>query len=228
MQDLIPIKDGQIGAELRQTVDARDLHAFLEVGKDFSNWIKDRIGQYGFTQDVDYTVFAETGENGGRPLKQYHLTLDMAKELSMVERNAKGKEARLYFIECERLAKQGPALPSVTDPALAAIVQTVIELDHVKRQQAQQAKQLATLEQRIELMDGSTGYQTVTAYTRSRGMRLPLSIVQSIGKKASKAASDLGVRLGEVPDERFGSVKSYPIALLDEVFAEHFSSTKAA
>lgn len=228
MQDLIPIKDGQIGAELRQTVDARDLHAFLEVGKEFANWIKDRVEQYGFAQDIDYTVFAETGKNGGRPLKQYHLTLDMAKELSMVERNTKGKEARQYFIECERMAKQAPALPSVTDPALAAIVQTVVELDHVKRQQAQQAKQLATLEQRIDLMGSDTGYQTVTAYTRSRGMRLPLSTVRAIGKKASKAASDLGVRLGEVPDERFGSVKSYPIALLDEVFAEYFGATEAA
>ena len=102
---LLPIQEEPLDDGTVQTVNARDLHTFLEVGKDFSNWIKDRIGQYGFTQDVDFVVFAETGENGGRPLKQYHLTLDMAKELSMVERNERGREARLYFIECEKKLK---------------------------------------------------------------------------------------------------------------------------
>ncbi|MCO5072130.1 MAG: antA/AntB antirepressor family protein [Rhizobiaceae bacterium] len=101
------VTEGQIGEGVVQTVNARDLHAFLRVGKDFSNWIKDRIDQYGFTENVDYVVFAEIGENsrGGRPAKEYALTLDMAKELSMVERNEQGKKARQYFIECERVAK---------------------------------------------------------------------------------------------------------------------------
>jgi len=121
-------------------------------------------------------------------------------------------------------AGQVSTLPAVTDPALAAIVQTVIELDAVKRQQAQQAQQLTALEQRIELMDGDTGYMTVTAYTRSRGIRLPLSAVRAIGKRASKTAKELGIQLGSTPDERFGSVNSYPIALLDEVFAEHMQA----
>ena len=64
-------------------------------GKDFSNWDKDRIEQFGFEENRDFEVFTEIGENpsGGRPTKEYHLTLDMAKELSMVARNAKGKRA---------------------------------------------------------------------------------------------------------------------------------------
>lgn len=104
---------GQIGEGSIQTVNARDLHAFLEVGKDFSTWIKDRIEQYGFAENVDFVIFPEIGEKSGRgrPSKEYALSLDMAKELSMVERNEKGKQARQYFIECERLAKQ-----SVVDP----------------------------------------------------------------------------------------------------------------
>lgn len=78
---------------IHKLMNARDLHTFLELGKDFSNWIKDRIVQYGFVENIDYVVFAKIGENprGGRPTKDYFLSLDMAKELSMVERNEKGK-----------------------------------------------------------------------------------------------------------------------------------------
>ncbi len=88
----------------KQVVNARELHQFLEVGKDFTNWIKGRINQYGFTENEDFEVFANFGENskGGRPSKEYAISLNMAKELSMVERNEKGKQARRYFIECEK------------------------------------------------------------------------------------------------------------------------------
>lgn len=106
---LIPIQDRPIGEGSIPAVDARELHAFLGVGRDFSSWIKDRIEQYDFVENQDFGVFTEIGENrlGGRPAKEYCLTLDMAKELAMVERTDKGKQARQYFIECEREAKGG-------------------------------------------------------------------------------------------------------------------------
>src|SRR5260364_390745 len=107
MNALIPLHHRLIGPAQIQTANAREFHAFLEVGKDFSNWIKDSIAQYGFVDNQGFAVFAEIGENhqGGCPSKEYALTLDMTKELAMVERNAKGKQARQYFIECERRAK---------------------------------------------------------------------------------------------------------------------------
>ncbi|WP_208432702.1 antA/AntB antirepressor family protein [Bartonella taylorii] len=104
MNTLIPISEQTVGQEIVQTVNARNLHAFLEAKRDFSNWIKDRINKYSFLKNQDYIVFANFGENlqGGRPSTEYHITLDMAKELSMVERNEKGRQARRYFIECEK------------------------------------------------------------------------------------------------------------------------------
>lgn len=101
------VAEGTIGGETVQTTDGRQLHAFLKVGKDFSTWIKDRIDQYDFVENQDFTVFTEIGGNpsGGRPTKEYAVSIDMAKELAMVERNEQGKKARLYFIECERRAK---------------------------------------------------------------------------------------------------------------------------
>jgi anti-repressor protein len=105
--ELIKVAQGKIGETEIQTVNARDLHGFLEVGKVFAAWVQERIEQFGFIENQDFVVISESGKNplGGRPAKDYHLSLDMAKELSMVERNEKGKQARLYFIECERRAK---------------------------------------------------------------------------------------------------------------------------
>lgn len=116
MNNLITINQTTIDGNNISTVNGRDLHAFLEIGKDFSTWIKDRIESFGFVENQDFVVFTDFGENlkGGRPSKDYALTLDMAKELSMVERNAKGKQARQYFIECERRAKDPLAL--LNDP----------------------------------------------------------------------------------------------------------------
>ncbi|BBE09697.1 Prophage antirepressor [Mycoavidus cysteinexigens] len=103
-EKLIAITPTRLKGRSAPTVNARNLHAFLGIGKDFSTWIKNRIAQYGFIEDQDFVLFPNFGENltGGRPAKEYALTLDMAKELSMVERNEKGKQARQYFIECER------------------------------------------------------------------------------------------------------------------------------
>ena len=117
MNDLIKIQPHNIGGQTIETVNARDLHSFLEVGKVFANWIKDRIDQYNFIENLDYVVIAETGNNplGGRPSREYAISIDMAKELAMVERNEKGRQARQYFIECERRLKQ-QAMPVMLSP----------------------------------------------------------------------------------------------------------------
>lgn len=105
---LIPVFQGVIGGVACNVCDARTLHAFLEVGKDFTTWIKDRIQKYQFVENQDFAEFSpdlgKIHRGRGRPSSDYHLTLDMAKELSMVENNEKGRQARRYFIECERRA----------------------------------------------------------------------------------------------------------------------------
>lgn len=102
--ELLPVhlRQGGDGKEIL-AVNARELHTFLKVGRDFSNWIKDRIDEYEFIEGLDYIVFAKSGENpkGGRPQKEYALTVSTAKELAMVERNDEGRRARHYFIDCE-------------------------------------------------------------------------------------------------------------------------------
>jgi len=85
-------------------VSARELHEFLEVGRDFSTWIKERIKKYKFVEGEDFVLAPQNGGAswGGHNKKDYALTLNMAKELSMVENNEQGRRARKYFIECEK------------------------------------------------------------------------------------------------------------------------------
>lgn len=97
----------------QQTVSARDLYVFLGVKANFTDWIKRRIEKYGFIENVDFTKVSLISQNceikrgGDRKSINYIITLGMAKELCMIENNEKGKEARRYFIECERILMNG-------------------------------------------------------------------------------------------------------------------------
>lgn len=85
-------------------VDARELHAFLEVATSFKDWIIRRIDECGLIENQDYAVWLKNERNlqGGRPSKEYALTLDAAKHISMIERNERGKQARQFFIDFEK------------------------------------------------------------------------------------------------------------------------------
>lgn len=82
-------------------VDARELHAKLGVKVRFADWIKRRIGEYGLTEGIDYLSVSQKRENGGRTI-EYHVPIDVAKELAMVERTEAGRAIRRYFIEAEK------------------------------------------------------------------------------------------------------------------------------
>lgn len=150
--ELIKISDGEIGGAVVQTVNARDLHEFLEIGKDFSTWIKLRVEQFGFVEGADY-LLTETGEqlpSGTKYRKDYFLTLDMAKELSMVERNARGKQARQYFLECERRVKSIDPMKFLSDPAamrglLLTYTEKVIALEAKVEEQRVDVEALNTI-----------------------------------------------------------------------------------
>ena len=83
----------------RPTVSGRELHEFLEVNSNYTTWFE-RMAEYGFTEGADFIPFSEES-TGGRPSINHQLTIDMAKEISMIQRNEKGKQARQYFIAVE-------------------------------------------------------------------------------------------------------------------------------
>ena len=110
MNELIKIEVKDNGQRL---VSARELHNFLQVGRDFTTWVKGRITEYSFIENTDFTVVAIAPQSGGANNRggqnkvDYAITIEMAKELCMVEKNDYGKQARRYFIECEKQLKEG-------------------------------------------------------------------------------------------------------------------------
>lgn len=91
----------------RPTVSARDLHEFLEVKTAYKDWFP-RMCEYGFTENVDFNLLKneriqnEGGRMVTRTVNDAQLTIEMAKELCMLQRNDKGKQARQYFINLEK------------------------------------------------------------------------------------------------------------------------------
>ena len=112
--NLIPVFSGLIQNQQVQLCNARSLHAFLESKQQYSHWIKDRIADYGFQQNEDYIIVTE--RTSGRPRKEYHITLDMGKELGMVERNERGRQIRKYFIAIEKQANQNSTALAAPEP----------------------------------------------------------------------------------------------------------------
>ena len=103
MTNLIPITKNEIGNTELNSVNAREIHNYLQVKTKFSMWIQRAISKYDFKENVDYLISIPKNGNGGKFENiEYIVTLDMAKELAMLENNLKGKETRKYFIACEK------------------------------------------------------------------------------------------------------------------------------
>ncbi len=97
MNNLITITTNE---QMEQTVGARELHEFLDLGTEFRHWFP-RMCEYGFVEGRDYTPVIFDHPQNHQPTTDYQMTIPMAKEVSMIQRNEKGKQARQYFIQVE-------------------------------------------------------------------------------------------------------------------------------
>jgi anti-repressor protein len=127
MQELIKVATNADG---KQVVSARDLHKFLEATERFSTWMERNL-QYGFEENVDYIGCKQINTLANQELDDFGLTLNCAKEIAMIQRSDKGKQARQYFIECEKQLMQ-ITIPKTLSEALylaAKQAQTIEEQD---------------------------------------------------------------------------------------------------
>lgn len=136
MDELIKITTDNNG---QRAVSARELHKFLEATERFSYWFE-RQRQYGLIEGVDYVGCKEFNALANQTLEDFALTIDCAKEISMLQRNEKGKQARLYFIEAEKKYRNGQAqIPQTYAEALRLAATQAEELEQQKRLLEEQA-----------------------------------------------------------------------------------------
>lgn len=142
----------------KSVVSARDLHSFLESKQDFSTWIKNRIDKYDLVENVDFVTAPQiygTANGGYSTRMEYALTIDAAKELSMVEGNDKGKQARRYFIECEKKLREKTQSAFVIPGSFS---QALMLAAKQQEQIEEQLKQISIMSTEIVEMKKKTDY----------------------------------------------------------------------
>lgn len=216
LSTLVPIEYKQIGESSLACVSAKQLHLFLEVGRDFSNWIKGRIKKYLFIENLDFTPILAKSKNG-RPSIDYAITTDMAKELCMVENNEKGRLARRYFIDCERkLAKSNQAVLKMASDPIISMRMKQIEMD----------ERLSIVEAKVT--NKNEHYYSISGYARLKGIRVVKSEALKLGKQAGKLSRSESVKIDKVHDEKYGRVNSYHSDILETVFTNFLNPAQNA
>ncbi|WP_412133770.1 antA/AntB antirepressor family protein [Enterococcus cecorum] len=127
--ELIKITTNENGEQL---VSGRELHEFLEVGTPYDKWFP-RMCEYGFSEGTDFSTFLSES-TGGRPKTNHAMTLDMAKEISMIQRTEKGKQARQYFIEVEKQYKLDTSSLSPELQFMNSVVQSLAKQEMATKQ----------------------------------------------------------------------------------------------
>lgn len=183
MSELIPINYN--GEE--PTVSARDLHRGLEIKSKYADWFKN-MSAYGFTENIDYFTISKNLENGGRTI-EHEISVDMAKQICMIQRSEKGRQYRQYFLDLEK-AWNTPE--QVFARALKMADQTIAKLkDSVKLLSTEvnmKNQIIGELKPKADYYDeilNNPGLVTITQIAKDYGMS---------GKRMNEILHDLGIQ----------------------------------
>lgn len=199
MDELVPVqkqKDGSV------VVSGRDLHDFLDVKTKYADWFK-RMSEYGFDENVDFAVFLknekdDTAFGGSRKITDHAMTLDMAKEISMIQRTERGKQARQYFLEVEKRYKQQNNLRMPETP-----LEIMSVVGKITERQDKQLKELNTKVTYLTDLAGLTSSRN-KELTKARNKR----VIERCGGTGSNAYKDVALRK-KVYHQMFQDYKEY-------------------
>lgn len=162
------------------TVLGRDLHEFLGVKSKYADWFKN-MSEYGFSENTDFITLSKNLENGGK-MKDHQLTIEMAKEIAMLQRNEKGKQARQYFINLEK-AWNTPEM--VMSRALRMAENKITNLTLQIAQKEQIIGELQPKANYVDIILNNKGLVTVTQIAKDYGMS---------GEKMNRLLHNLGIQ----------------------------------
>lgn len=230
MNELIKVSTNSQGEKV---VNARELHEFLikdakggQKGKQFNHWIVEKLDHLDAIINEEYIVINydlygniipvnKNGQSDNQLVRvhktDYILKIDLAKQIAMVQNNDKGKQARQYFIQCEKTLKE------VTKP-----IDTLDFLEMSLKQMREQANRITQVETKLLEIEAKTTtrpeYFTVMGYAILSNVKVGLALAAQIGKKAKIICQNKGYQIEKIRDPRFGQVGCYPTEVLQEVF----------
>ena len=207
MNELIKIEE----RNGEQLVSARELHKFLEVKTRFDKWFS-RMCEYGFIENIDYIAIGQkrpTAQGNKTTYMDYLLKISMAKELSMIQRNGKGKQARLYFIECERKAKEQNQI-IINKPLINEL------MDRLKETEIR----LNRLENIKTSIKSNPKMMSISEYTLNKGIKIDSQHMGGIGTKAKNTSKKLGYEVGKAYSSNGATKNIYNVEILEHIFFE--------
>lgn len=213
-------------------VDVRQLHVWLGVGEKFTTWIEKRILECGFDSEIDYISFSEKPANSvGRPRLDYYISFDMAKELAMLEKNDKGRQARKYFIEAEKKLREVSRPKEIQQPKssldilmaqyemVGLMLQNQVELaNQVQRNTEQNAiadSRISALEARSDINDN---YVTISGFLSLKKIKgKTREEIKILGMQVAKYCKENGIKIAKVSNPQYGQINAYPKSVLEEL-----------
>jgi anti-repressor protein len=201
MNELIKISD----YNGKKAVSARDLYNFLEIVTPFHKWMP-RMLEYGFVESIDWTKLSVENQSFNI---DYALSIDCAKEISMLQRTDKGKEARLYFIAMEKVALQPVNQFEFMQMQLNMMRQQSERIDSLE-QKVNEIKALPQINAPIE-------HFSIMGYCHNIKRQISLNEAKAYGIKCRSLCNQLGFVIGKIADPRFGAVNTYPLDVLKQV-----------
>ena len=147
-------------------ISGRELHERLEIGTEYAKWF-DRMCEYGFEPEKDYSTFLTNRSDGlaGKPRTDHILTLDMAKQLCMIQRTEKGRTFREYFIEVEKAWNSEPQIMARAMKIMTKRLDGLTE--HVKTLEAENSQktvELAIAQPKAEYFDALVDRNLLTSF----------------------------------------------------------------
>ena len=212
-----------LGIDENGMTTARALYEFLGLApSQFSRWAKQNIENNEFYEEnKDWEGFDIV--SSGNKCKDYRLTTDFAKHLSMESHSVRGKEARQYFILVEDKAKEVAINRQQLSPQMQMLMAMVESQARQELEQKRQAEQINRLTDGMKQLEAKMAthnedYYTIAGYASLRGLNVDINKANMLGRKASNVSRKYGYEIGKVQDPRFGTVNAYHVDILKSVF----------
>lgn len=217
--DLVPVYETDKGIKV---VYGSELHKVLEVKTPYKDWSERRLSDCDAEENKDFEA-AQICAPSGQTKKEHIICLDIAKEMAMLERNEKGKKVRKYFIAVEEKYKKSEIDIAQLSPELQMFKQMFDTIAQQQLEQKRQAEQLFTINESVKELQAkiethNEDYFTVAGYASLRGIKVDVNKANMFGRKCSKLSKSYGYDVGKTKDPRFGTVNTYHVDILKEVF----------